>query len=308
MDDAVTILMATLNGAEHLPEQLGSIAAQRDVNWKLRVSDDGSRDDTLAVLRNTADRFEDGKVTVTPGPQKGSARNFLDLIKTCDPAPGLVALADQDDVWKPDKLSRACRLLGTSDDLRPAVYASRTWEFGSARPRRRSRRHKRGPDFANALVQNILPGNTIVMNASAARLLQTASTEGCDIPFHDWWIYALVSGVGGRIIHDDWPSLYYRQHNGNLIGAPSGFRARIRRLDGVLRTGDYRQWVRQNLHMLHRNRLLLTEENRDVMDAFSRSLDAPFVDRAPMFLRSGVFRQSRLDGLCVFGATVLGRV
>ena len=50
----VTILLATFNGAAHVSEQLESYTAQTHRDWSLLVSDDGSTDDTCAIIREFA--------------------------------------------------------------------------------------------------------------------------------------------------------------------------------------------------------------------------------------------------------------
>ncbi len=107
---AVTIVMATLNGERYLPDQLDSIARQSHRDWRLFVSDDGSTDATRAILSDFARQHP---VTVVSGPALGcAAANFLSALCHPDLPAGPVALADQDDVWLDGKLARAFRRLG----------------------------------------------------------------------------------------------------------------------------------------------------------------------------------------------------
>jgi cellulose synthase/poly-beta-1,6-N-acetylglucosamine synthase-like glycosyltransferase len=80
----ITLLMATRNGAAYLPEQLASLAAQTECNWRLWVSDDGSTDATGLILAEFARHHP---VRVLGGPQQGAAQNFLTLLchRTCPP-------------------------------------------------------------------------------------------------------------------------------------------------------------------------------------------------------------------------------
>ena len=73
----VIILMATFNVARYLREQLDSIAKQTYQNWQLIVSDDGSADETLTILKDFQAGFPEGQVIIQSGPQKGSADNFM---------------------------------------------------------------------------------------------------------------------------------------------------------------------------------------------------------------------------------------
>ena len=103
------------------------------------------------------------------------------------------------------------------------------------------------PSFHNALVQNIVAGNTATLNPSALEALRAGGVP--DVPYHDWWIYLRLSGVGARITLDSEPVLFYRQHNGNVIGAHTGLRAALIRA-GALLGGQYRDWVHANLTAL----------------------------------------------------------
>ena len=94
----------------------------------------------------------------------------------------------------------------------------------------------RPPCFANALVHNIAGGNTMVMNDSARQLILEAGVV--DVVAHDWWTYLMVSGAGGRVIYDDEPTVDYRQHDDNQVGANMGISARLGRYLRVMGGGN----------------------------------------------------------------------
>lgn len=122
----VAILMATYNGERFLIEQLESFADQTVKDWVLWVSDDGSSDKTINILKNFADKFPLGKVNIVQGPKSGFARNFLSLLDGFNVIAKNYAYADQDDVWYEDKLERAVNYLGRVPMGMPALYCSRT--------------------------------------------------------------------------------------------------------------------------------------------------------------------------------------
>ncbi|MGR3542032.1 MAG: glycosyltransferase [Hasllibacter sp.] len=192
----VAVLMATRNGAEWLPAQLRSIAAQEGVDWRLVASDDGSADGTRAVLEGFA-ADHPGRVEVVEGPGRGSAANFLSLLGRADEA--FVAWADQDDVWLPGKLARACAALGGGG---PAAYAARTAHVAAdLTPLRPSPPLAAAPDFGLALARNLLPGNTTVMNRALLRIARDALPAPSPRQ-HDWWLSLLATGVGARVVTD----------------------------------------------------------------------------------------------------------
>lgn len=253
----ITVLMATRNGAPYLKAQLHSITTQSRLPARMIISDDGSTDETLHILRRFASTAP-FSVTLIDGPQKGVAQNMLALQAR---APvGHIAFADQDDVWLPDKLARGADALSRRPANRPTLYtARRIITDASLTPRDTTKHPRRAPCFANALVQNIAPGNTIMLNSAAVTLAQTAATdlENSDLPFHDWWLYQLLTGTGGHVIYDRIPALYYRQHNNNFLGAGGGVIGRITRIK-TLFDGTYGTWLMAQAKALERSASRLT--------------------------------------------------
>ncbi|MAC82279.1 MAG: glycosyl transferase [Rhodobacteraceae bacterium] len=243
--DPVRILLATRNGSRFLQAQLDSYLAQDHGNWALWVSDDGSTDGTWEMLEAFRAAHPQREIVLKRGPGRGSAANFLSLM--CDPdlPVGPVALSDQDDVWKPERLSVG---LSGLDRAHPTVSAAHTVETDAElRPTRRKPRRLPPPSFHNALVQNILAGNTLTLNGPALVALRHGGRP--DVPFHDWWIYLRLSAVGAQVlVHDD-RVLFYRQHGGQTLGAHRGLIAGAQRM-GALAGGRYRGWVKQNLTAL----------------------------------------------------------
>lgn len=304
----VQILMGVHGGAQTLPDQLRSIARQKGVRWRLTCSDDGSRDASRQVLDGFASLWP-GRVRVVPGPQQGFAANFLHLIGGLPVDPGLVALADQDDIWLPVKLARAAAWLGAVDPVRPALYCARriVWT-----PAHDSCRAEWGgavtPSFRNALIENIAPGNTIVLNQAAARLARLAARQVGPVFAHDWWLYLLVTGAGGTVLADPEPMLLYRQHEANALGAGRGLCAQARRKAGVLR-GEYRDRLGLNIAAMRRCAIHLTPANRAVLDAFEAARARRAArDIYRMGRAARPYRQSGIGCAAFWGAALLGKV
>lgn len=299
----VTVLMALYQGAAFLRAQLDSIAAQTQ-DWRLIVSDDGSTDAGPDIVRAFA-AAHPGRVTLTSGPRQGAAANFRRLMAAAGTAP-LVALADQDDVWLPDKLARAAACL--SGHTAPTLYCSRvTICDADLRPIGQSRRAQRPPSFRHALVQNLAQGNTIVLNRAALDLVQQADPLTPPVVMHDWWLYQLIAGVGGAVILDPRPSVLYRQHGSNVVGANGGLRARGASLARML-AGRHRDWSAQTLAALDPVRHLLTAENRAVLAEFERLHRAGLPRRLAAMRRGGFHRQGALSQAALWVAAALGRV
>lgn len=245
MGAPVRILLATRNGARYLPAQLESYLAQDHDNWALWVSDDHSTDGTWQILEDFRARHPGREIVLGRGPGQGAAANFLSLL--CDPdlPVGPVALSDQDDVWKPNRLSVG---LAGLDRAHPMVTAAHTVETDAAlRPTKRRARRLPPPSFHNALVQNILAGNTLTLNGPALVALRQGGAA--QVPFHDWWIYLRLSAIGAQVQIRNERVLYYRQHDSQTLGAHRGLIAGAQRMS-ALAGGRYRAWVKQNLTAL----------------------------------------------------------
>ncbi len=302
----VVILLATRNGATFLQEQLDSYRTQTYHNWELLVSDDGSTDDTIKIIKEFTKQVPQ-RVVVRRGPEIGFWQNFVSLVRSDDIDGDLFAYSDQDDAWFPQKLAKAVSWFESRPTDQPALYFSRTelMEEGGT-PIGFSPLFMRAPTFQNALVQNIGGGNTMVFNR-AARLALRATPADVALVSHDWWTYQVVTGVGGAAYYDCWPSLLYRQHEENLVGANIGLRARLVRSLAFV-GGRFAMWNDVNLNMLGRMRNLLTSDNVLVLDRYRKARVAAWPTRLWLLWKSGVYRQSLLENLALFVGALFGRL
>ena len=303
----VAVLMAAFENARFLPEQLASIRAQDHANIALYVSRDCDTPEMGRVLAEHASAFGPERFFVRPGPRKGCAANFLSLAADPRIEADYFAYSDQDDVWEPDKISRAIAALEGGPADAPALYGARSrlidengrglglapWH--GAKP----------PSFPNALAQNILNGHTMVMNRAARDLVRAAGAP--DVPYHDWWTYMLVSGAGGRIVCDSRPSVRHRQHAANRTGAARRARDFIRRLRAAL-NGEMAAANAANLRALRRARGLLSPGNRRILDACGAALHARPPARIWTWWRLGAHRRSYLRNIHWFLALSARRV
>jgi glycosyltransferase involved in cell wall biosynthesis len=303
----VAILLCTYNGARFLPLQLKSYEAQDFADWRLYVSDDGSQDATPRLLAEFQNKHGAARVQIRQGPRRGFVANFLSLI--CDPAVAAdyYALSDQDDVWDAHKLSHARERLAPAPRDRPVLYCSRTRlvdeqgvEIGL------STYYRKTPHFRNALAQSLAGGNTMVMNEQMRRLLMRVGSD-VKVASHDWWVYLLITAVGGTILYDSVPTISYRMHGRNVIGSNESALAKMLRAR-MLWQGRYKTWAEMNVAALERVENLMTEENRKTFDLFRRARKESLVPRVRGLMQSGIYRQSLLGNLGLLAAAVTGRI
>lgn len=302
----VAILLCTYNGSEFIREQLESFTMQTHRNWVIYASDDGSSDETIRLLKDFQTEQGKDRLIILEGPRQGFAKNFLSLIKNPSIDADYFAFSDQDDIWFPDKLERSIANLADTQNT-PALYCSRTRLISADRQVIGvSPRFLAPPHFRNALVQSIAGANTMLINRQTRELLAQTADEAT-IVAHDWLTYLLVSGCGGKVIFDQAPTLDYRQHGGNLIGANSGLKERLIRL-GKMCSGRFNEWSNQNLIVLADFKLKLTPENRLTLEQFEQARQSSLLRRLYLMKESGIYRQTGKGNASLFLAACLNKI
>ena len=304
----VAVILGYFNGQSFIGDQLRSILYQTHSEVHIYICDDKSESqfslDDLAL-----DHCALSKISVGIRLHNiGFANNFLNALANVPDDFEYFAFSDQDDIWQEDKLEKAITALEKFPSEMPLLYCART-EIADAKCEQTlgySPLFNKSPSFANALVQSIGGGNTMLFNKAAKDLI-LKTTQNVMVVSHDWWCYQIVTGAGGHVIYDPEPCLRYRQHTRNLIGANSSWRARLLRVRGLLR-GRFRKWNDINLAMLSAHKHLLTISNQRVLDDFMQARHASLPKRLKLFKRSGIYRQTFLGNLGLLLGVILNRV
>jgi len=303
----VAILLATYNGARHLAEQLDSIIAQTHADWTIHVSDDGSTDETLAILLTYRERLGAERLVLWQGPRAGYSRNFMSMLHRDGIDGDFVAFSDQDDVWDADKLAKALDAIGGVPDDDATLYCGRSRLIDeSGAPYGFSPLFALTPSFANALVQSLAGGNTMLLNRQA-RVLMCRAAEDARVVSHDWWAYLVVSAAEGRIVYDREPTIGYRQHAENVIGSNAGFGARLRRMADMV-GGRHREWNDANIALLAAMTDDFSVANRVRFERFVRGRNSWLLPRLVAFARAGLYRQTAVGNAGLMLAALLGRL
>jgi hypothetical protein len=128
-----------------------------------------------------------------------------------------------------------------------------------------------------------------------------------EIVSHDWWTYMLVTGVGGNVIYDAVPSIRYRQHDDNEIGANMGWSARINRVV-LLLVGRFKMWNDININALEKSKPFLTRENQKTLEQFAKLREAKLFERIKLAKSAKLYRQTLLGDIALIGATILKKL
>ncbi len=291
MSSEVAILLSTWNGAPYLPDQLASFLGQIGVTWRLYWRDDGSDDNSADILRAFAAGKGAGRVVELSDVRGrlGITGSFLTLLRQAPPGQ-VIAFADQDDVWLPEKLARGVAALAGVKDGRPALYCARqSLVDATLHPLSLSATLKEPPGFPQALTQNIATGCTVMLNPAAVRLI--AGTHEPAETLHDWWAYLVVAASGGRVLMDEYPTVLYRQHAANAVGVPRSPRRRamlaLRRGPGV-----FMHTFRQHAAALISQPEMLTVEAKDALAKIDAGLKDGLMRRVLALGLPGLRRQS----------------
>lgn len=208
----VSVAMATFNGARFLREQLDTIFAQSWPNLEVTVSDDRSDDETVSILEEYRERH--GLLFSVAPERLGLVRNFERAIGLC--RGDLIALADQDDLWKPHKLEELVK--GLEPDFSLCYCDSREYltEDGSIVAeeeyesiREWARTHGTGRVTKRLLAENWVVSHGMLFRREVAR---HALPIPPNQPFHDAWLALVASRLGGGIRHVDESLQIYRLH------------------------------------------------------------------------------------------------
>ncbi|TCJ97988.1 glycosyl transferase family 2 [Volucribacter psittacicida] len=220
----IAILLATYNGKNFLKDQLYSIINniyKLDPIYKVTIiiSDDSSNDNTL----NLIDKFQkDYPILLLDNSKKGSAlNNFSYLIKNIDPIYDFIFFSDQDDFWLPNKMLEFLQLFEKIDNDIPTLIHSdlsvvNDKLFLISSSMFKFQKLNKYPTFSNLIVQNSITGCVTAINKQLLMLARNSNIEKSIM--HDWYLGLIASSLG-KIYFIDVPTILYRQHSQNEVGA-----------------------------------------------------------------------------------------
>lgn len=215
--NSVAVLPSTYNGEKWLKEQLDSILNQRNVDVTLYIRDDGSRDETVSILKEYNQKYPN--VVLWVEDNIGWGRSFITLLSRVKNH-SYYAFADQDDVWLPDKLDRAVKKINTCSLSDPVLYYSAmtiingNGEFIKEVQCYNPWVEKGGTNVLPACINNLCCGCVMVFNDNLRKLC--IFTEYLDNPniSHDAYLGAVALCVG-KVIYDKESFIQHRIHENN---------------------------------------------------------------------------------------------
>jgi rhamnosyltransferase len=232
----IKIVLATYNGEKFIATQLDSIINQSYTNWELLISDDGSVDNTVLIIKGYC--LKDPRIRIVNEnlSKQGASQNFGSLIRLAlNEAFDFLMFADQDDSWYNDKIliSLEAMIAKRNFIVEPKLcYTDFEFadEYLNPLPEQTIKIIStwKEPSFERLLVQNNIYGCTMMLNRKLVEKV-------CPVPLcaenHDYWI-ALVAITLGDVVHVKQPLMLYRQHSNNVSGhyTNNSFRKRFNRI------------------------------------------------------------------------------
>ena len=218
----ILVILASYNGAKYIREQVDSILNQESVLLDISVYDDCSTDSTIDILNNYS-KYPNVKVHKREIGTGNAPRNFFDAIKSLSNklinSYDFIAFSDQDDIWFPNKMHEAGKILNNEQS---SLYCSNLnlWDENT---NSKSIINKSYPqkkyDF---LFEGGSAGCTYVFtNDFCVNLKEVLKkTNYYDWKFfsHDWFVYFHARANGFKVSIDSNAYITYRIHANNSYG------------------------------------------------------------------------------------------
>lgn len=296
----ISIVLSTYNGEAYLGEFLRSLSEQLHSFDNLVVRDDHSTDGSMAIIQEWA-KTTDISLHLQSGEQVGPAKSFFKALDMA-PASDIYMFADQDDIWLPGKIFHAVENLMLSSEGHPMLYASRVAIVDAQLQFLKLSPVPSRIGFTSAICESLFNGCTMAMNHALVQFLLRRVPES--MLMHDWWVYLVASGLG-TVLFDDRPSMLYRQHINNAIGAgPTTVLNRKRFAKAMY--GPMHQRFRQVMELLEVYEGSLSSQARQDIQWLAKYQKGG-IGRFEACMTARLTRQSRLEEIGTRLAILLNR-
>ena len=283
----ISVAIATYNGRRYIEEQLLSIIGQSIPVFEIVIVDDASTDDTWQIIEGLAKASPITIRTLKAAKNQGSTQSFAQAVEACQGE--WIALADQDDVWMPEKIATLMALISKnnwnaifSDALivdENLKYSGKYLLDNSRLTPKMRRAFCKGNGLASLLKYNVVTGATLMFQSRWKSLILPIE-QGW---IHDYWI-ALVIASSGLIGLCEEPLLVYRQHNQNQIGVKINLSKELNKAK-VKPLGEY----------LEEARLFAVLTQRLENSPYSKSSSLEELNRKSLFLKDRYSLHSNID-------------
>ena len=252
----ISIALATYNGENFLSEQIDSILAQTVRDWELIISDDGSSDNTLSIIKKYMK--QDFRIHLVENKNRhGCAGNFENALNYCTGE--YIAFCDQDDVWTEDHLEHLLSILGDKSlafaDAEAVDIDLQSLNFFLGEKFLITEDHLKNNLLLHLIFLNFVQGTAVLFKKELLDFLPFPY-----VLFHDHWA-AISAVLKNGIAYSSKSILKYRQHGSNTCGVMNhSLLYKIKHLhsEGIRRIDFYHAIF----EFVHSHEHLMTDENK----------------------------------------------
>jgi glycosyltransferase involved in cell wall biosynthesis len=308
LNDTVCILMATFNGEKYVRKQLESIINQTFENWKLFIRDDGSSDKTVKIIEEFCKKFHEKFFLISNKNKhfglKESYNQLLSLVQS-----SYYMFSDQDDWWLPDKIEITYKRMKILEkefgsgvpilihtDL--AVADEKLEIISKSFSKFQNLKAWKIKSFNRLLVQNVVSGCTVMINRKLRDLALPIPLEAL---MHDWWL-GLVASAFGIVDYINCPTILYRQHGVNVVGAKEwNINLMIRSLMKLREKAEsITNTITQARYFFQRYQDKLNERDYEIARAFSIIKNDSFINKRLKLIRYRLFKAGIVRNIGMF--------
>lgn len=207
----VIVILPTYNGGKYLRELLDSLYNQTYSNIEIYTRDDGSKDDTVEIIKEYSKKKVNGrKIIIVPnnGISLGCPDCFTKLLEIAKGG-DYYCFCDQDDVWLPNKIEDAIREIDKFPKLEPTLHFG-AYDFYTSNLMFVSHSPKLPEKtcLRNVLYDYWPLGFNITFNK--ALYDKVLKNKPARIYYHDCWMAQVAAGVG-NFVCSNIPTVKYRR-------------------------------------------------------------------------------------------------
>ena len=252
----IAILMSTYNGGQYLREQIESFLVQTNKDWQLYARDDGSKDNTVEILTDYAHKYPQQIHIVDDVKENlGAGRSFMHLLELAEA--DYYMFSDQDDVWMNDKIERTLKKIQSIEtkfgkDTPIGVFTDLTvvdsnlnvlmpslWKGDNRHPEYTRNFYKQWTN------RHATYGCTQMINRAAKKIVFPYKQFEGVMGAHDNWVeYILIKQ--GKYDYLAEPTILYRQHGTNVVGANFGHTIKEETQDMALHPGSLLKKIKKD--------------------------------------------------------------
>jgi rhamnosyltransferase len=239
----VLVILASYNGEKWIEEQVLTIVNQCNVKVHIHISDDLSNDATVEKINLLRTKYSNIEIKIAKERSGSAGLNFIRTFQHVNTdGYHYIAISDQDDVWKKNKIAAGVASLESSGSSGYSSSVISFWEDEKQMILNQSGKIK-ALDF---LFEGAGQGCTFLIRQEVFVRIQTFIRNNYGLVsgfyYHDWLVYLLIRSWGLGWNFDQVPTMYYRQHNQNDTGSRGTFNSVLKRYK-LIKDGWYKNQI-----------------------------------------------------------------